>query len=417
MLNQTQKKPNWLYLLAGWKNLDWTLLLLVVGLTIFAGLVIRSTELTKELTDWRQHWLIGSIGLGLVLILSRLRYEGLIQWHWVIYGITTFSLIIVMVAGASAKGAQRWINIGGFTFQPSEFAKVGLIITLAALLHNRSASNLSVIARTLAITAVPWGFVFLQPDLDTAIVIGVTSLAMLYWANANLGWIILMISPVISAVLFNLLFNVWIIWAIAMVVIAWLTLPWRNLAAVGALALSFLSGKLGGVFWHILKDYQKQRLTIFLDPYQDPLGGGYHLIQSRIAIGAGQMWGEGLNEGTQTQLNFIPEQHTDFIFSAVGEEFGFVGCILVLCVYWLICLRLITIANNAKENFGSLIAVGVLAMLSFQTAINIGMTIGVVPVTGIPLPLLSYGGSSLLANFIAIAVVESVANSQQKSKS
>jgi rod shape determining protein RodA len=417
MLNQTQKKPNWLYLVAGWKNLDWTLLLLVVGLTIFAGFVIRSTELTKELTDWRQHWLIGSIGLGLVLILSRLRYEGLIQWHWMIYGITNLSLIIVMVAGASAKGAQRWINIGGFTFQPSEFAKVGLIITLAALLHNRSASKLSVIFRTLAITAVPWGFVFLQPDLDTAIVIGVISLAMLYWANANLGWIILMISPVISAVLFNLFFNFWIIWAIAMAVIAWLTLPWRNIAAMAALLLNYLSGHLGEVFWNILKDYQKQRLTIFLDPYQDPLGGGYHLIQSRIAIGAGQMWGQGLNEGTQTQLNFIPEQHTDFIFSAVGEEFGFVGCIIILCVYWLICLRLITIANKAKENFGSLIAVGVLAMLSFQTAINIGMTIGVVPVTGIPLPLLSYGGSSLLANFMAIAVVESVANSQQKSKS
>jgi rod shape determining protein RodA len=417
MLYQTQKKAQWQYLLAGWKNLDWFLLILVVGLTVFAGIIIRSTELNQGLTDWRQHWLIGSIGLGIVFILSRLRYEGLIQWHWIIYGITNMSLIAVMVIGATAKGAQRWINIAGFNVQPSEFAKVALIITLAALLHERPASTLSSIFRALAITAVPWALVFLQPDLGTSLVFGVITMAMMYWGNANLGWIILMMSPVVSAILFNLVFNVWIIWAIAMTVIAWVTLPWRNLGAVLALLLNYLSGQLGEIFWHILRDYQKDRLTLFLDPYKDPLGGGYHLIQSRIAIGAGQMWGQGLNEGTQTQLNFIPEQHTDFIFSAVGEELGFVGSMIILLVYWLICLRLIVIAKNAKENFGSLLAVGVLAMIAFQVVVNLGMNIGLAPVTGIPLPWFSYGRSALLTNFVAIALVESVANSQQKSKS
>jgi rod shape determining protein RodA len=414
MLYQTKQKAQWQYLLGGWKNLDWFLLFLVVGLTVFAGVMIRSTELNQGLTDWRQHWLIGSIGLGLVFLLSRLRYEGLIQWHWLIYILTNISLISVMVIGASAKGAQRWISVGGFNVQPSEFAKVALIITLAALLHERPASTLSSIFRALSITAVPWGLIFLQPDLGTSLVFGVITMAMMYWGNANLGWIILMMSPVVSAILFNLFFNVWIIWAVAMVVIAWITLPWRNIAALGALLINYLSGELGGVFWNLLRDYQKDRLILFLDPYKDPLGGGYHLIQSRIAIGAGQMWGQGLNEGTQTQLNFIPEQHTDFIFSAVGEEFGFVGSMIVLLIYWLICLRLVVIARGAKENFGSLLAVGVLAMIAFQVIVNLGMNIGLAPVTGIPLPWFSYGRSALLTNFIAIALVESVVNSQQK---
>ncbi len=164
----------------------------------------------------------------------------------------------------------------------------------------------------------------------------------------------------------------------------------------------------------MLKDYQKQRLIIFLNPDQDPLGGGYHLIQSRIAIGAGGLFGRGLNQGTQTQLNFIPEQHTDFIFTAIGEELGFVGCILVLLAFWLVCLRLIIIAQNARDDFGSLLAIGVLSMVVFQAVVNVGMTIGLSPVTGIPLPWLSYGRSALLMNFLAIGLVQSVANFRQR---
>jgi rod shape determining protein RodA len=188
-------------------------------------------------------------------------------------------------------------------------------------------------------------------------------------------------------------------------------LPWWSwYSGAIALTVNLLSGKLGEVMWHVLKDYQKDRLILFLDPDKDPLGGGYHLIQSRIAIGAGELWGRGLFQGTQTQLSFIPEQHTDFIFSAVGEEFGFVGGMVMLLAFWLICLRLVMIAQNAKDNFGSLIAVGVLSMIVFQAIINISMTIGLAPITGIPLPWVSYGRSAILTNFIAIGMVESVAN-------
>ena len=166
--------------------------------------------------------------------------------------------------------------------------------------------------------------------------------------------------------------------------------------------VNLLAGGIGKLLWGLLKDYQKARLILFLEPDQDPLGGGYHLIQSRIAIGAGQLWGRGLHQGTQTQLGFIPEQHTDFIFSAIGEELGFMGAFLVLCLFWFVCLRLVIIAQNAKDDFGSLIAIGVLLMIIFQVLVNIGMTIGLAPITGIPLPWMSYGRSAMLTNFLSL---------------
>jgi rod shape determining protein RodA len=199
-----------------------------------------------------------------------------------------------------------------------------------------------------------------------------------------------------------------------MSIIALATLPWKWMGAVSAVAINLVAGELGNLLWGVLKDYQKDRIILFLNPEKDPLGGGYHLIQSRIAIGAGEKWGQGLNNGTQTQLNFIPEQHTDFIFSAIGEELGFAGCLMVLLVFWLICWRLLHIAQTAKDNFGSLLAIGVLSMLVFEVIINISMTIGLAPVTGIPLPWISYGRSAMLTNFIAIGIVESVANYRQR---
>ncbi len=416
MLRRLRIRIRWKSLLAPWQQVDWLLLALSVGVTLFGGTMIRSAELNQGITDWWQHWLFGGVGLGLALLIARCRYEYLMQWHWLIYTITNFSLIAVMLTGITAKGAQRWISIAGFNLQPSEFAKLGVIITLAALLQSQTAAKIPSVVRALAVTAVPWALVFLQPDLGTSLVFGAITLGMLFWGNANPGWLLLLISPIIAVILFNLFFPAWVAWAVAIGGIAWLTLPWRWLSATGAIAVNFLAGELGHILWGLLKDYQKDRLILFLHPEKDPLGGGYHLIQSRIAIGAGELWGQGLNHGTQTQLNFIPEQHTDFIFSAVGEELGFVGCLVLLFVFWLICLRLVLIAQRAKDNFGSLLVSGVLSMLVFQVIVNISMTIGLAPVTGIPLPWISYGRSALLTNFIAIGIVESVANYRQKRK-
>jgi rod shape determining protein RodA len=256
--------------------------------------------------------------------------------------------------------------------------------------------------------------VFLEPNLGTSLVFGAITMGMLYWGNANPGWILLLLSPFISAILFNAFLPLWFFWVAAIGVVAWRSLPWYRAGALITVVVNLIAGGLGHILWDLLKDYQKKRLVLFLDPDQDPLGGGYHLIQSRIAIGAGGLWGRGLNHGTQTQLNFIPEQHTDFIFTAVGEELGFIGAMLVLFAFWLICLRLIIVAQNAKDNFGSLIAIGVLSMIVFQVVVNVGMTIGLSPVTGIPLPWLSYGRSALLMNFLAIGLVQSVANYRQR---
>ncbi|MCT7951244.1 rod shape-determining protein RodA [Ancylothrix sp. C2] len=402
--------------LAPWQHIDWILLSLVVGLTALGGVMIRSVELHLGHTDWWQHWITGGIGLTIAMLIARNHYEALIQWKWFIYGFINIALISVRFIGTQALGAQRWINVFGFHVQPSEFAKVGVIITLAALLHNRGATTIPNMLKILAVTAVPWALVFSEPNLGTSLVFGAITMGMLYWGGANPGWLILMLSPVISAIVFNIYFPGWVVWSIAMGIIGWRTLPWQAFGSIASLVINVASGWLGHIFWGLLKDYQKERIILFLDPNKDPLGGGYHLIQSRIAIGAGQIWGKGLTQGTQTQLNFIPEQHTDFIFSAIGEELGFIGCLVVFIAFWLLCLRLVLIAQNAKDNFGSLIAIGVLSMIIFQVVINIGMNIGLAPVTGVPLPLLSYGRSALLSNFIAIGLVESVANFRPRKK-
>ncbi len=421
-------------LFINWQQMDWLLLLLVLGLTFFGGVMIRSTELNQPVTDWSQHWIFGGVGLVIVLGLARISYNQLLRWHWVSYGVTNGLLLAVMALGNSAKGAQRWISLAGFKVQPSEFAKVGLIITLAVILHRRPANTLPTFLRALAIAIPPWLLVFKQPDLGTSLVFGAIALGMLYWANAKPGWLFLLVSPLVSAILYSIDFlripiwagvlvgfnlNIYIpvllvVWAILMGVVAWFTLPLRWVASVVAICVNSGAGFLAPVLWGVLKDYQKDRLIVFLDPDKYPLGAGYHLIQSRIAIGAGELWGQGLNQGTQTQLNFIPEQHTDFIFSSIGEELGFVGSICLLLTFFVLCWRLMKIARQAPNNFGSLLAIGVFSMISFQVIVNISMTIGVAPVTGIPLPWISYGRSALITNFIAIGLVESVANYRRR---
>jgi rod shape determining protein RodA len=398
-----------------WENFDWGLFILVVGLTSFAGIVIHSVQLTQEgRTEWLSHFVFTIAGTLLVLIMARLRYELLLQWHWLFFAIANMLLMAVFFLGVTVNGAPRWLNMGGVLIQPAEIAKLALIISVAAILHEHPAKNWSSIFRVLGITLLPWALVLLQPDLGTSLAFGAITLGMLYWANANPAWLIIMLSPIVSVILFSLSFPAWLIWTGLMGIIGWFSLPSRFITTVIAVASNLIAGELGRVLWNALKPYQKARLTLFLDPHQDPLGGGYQLIQSRIAVGSGKLWGQGLNQGTQTQLNFVPEQHTDFIFSAVGEEFGFIGTILILLVFWLICFRLVYVASTAKENFGSLICVGFLSMVIFQVIINIGMNVGLAPITGLPLPWMSYGGSSLLTNFLALGIVESIATYRQK---
>lgn len=408
MVHKSFSRFSFIALLRPWQGIDWTLLILVVALTAFGGVMIRSTELSTDANNWTQHWVTGALGVGLTMAIARCRYDLLTQWHWIIYGFTNLSLLAVKFLGTTALGAERWITIGGFNIQPSEFAKVGIMITLAAVLSQRTVPSLSQTLKALAIVALPCLLVFIQPSLGTTLVFGAITLGMLYWSNAHSGLLLLLVSPIPAAILFNLYLPGWLVWIALMAVASWFAVSRSRLWVFGVIVVNLISGVLGQLAWGLLHNYQKLRLVLFLDPHLDPLGGGYHLIQSRIAVGSGELWGRGLHQGTQTQLNFIPEQHTDFIFSAIGEELGFVGSMLVLLVCWLICLRLVIIAQNAKDNFGSLLTIGVFSMFIFQILVNIGMTIGLAPITGIPLPLLSYGRSALLTKFIAIGLVESV---------
>ncbi len=392
-----------------WQDVDVLLFVVPILLTAIGAVAIYSTDFQANQINWLQHIVTGLVGIGLCAGLCRLQYERLLQWHIHIYIGVNLLLVAVLFWGTRAMGAERWLAVFGFHLQPSEFAKVAVIISLSAILHERPIQHPMDMLRAVWLVAVPVVLILLQPNLGTALVFIAITTGMLYWAGARLGWLVLLVSPVVGAILYHFNLIYWYVWVALMGVAAWVSLPWwRMVATVIALAVNLVAGRIGVFLWSLLHDYQKQRLLLFLDPDQDPLGGGYHLIQSRIAIGSGRLFGKGLLHGTQTQLSFIPEQHTDFIFSAIGEELGFVGCATVLVLFLLICWRLLVIAVSAKDNFGSLIAIGAFSFILFQVFVNIGMNVGIAPVTGIPLPWLSYGRSALLANFLAIGLAESV---------
>ncbi|MBD2099661.1 rod shape-determining protein RodA [Leptolyngbya sp. FACHB-261] len=416
---------DWEKLRRQWRDVDLLLLLFPIALTVLGSAEIHSS-LTNVTTGnfhsyWLQHLITGAIGLGAALLIMRSAYNQLLSWHWILYGISNLLLVLVDLVGETEGGAQSWLGVGGFNIQPSEFAKLSVIISLAAVIHRMPIRSPQQMGIAISVVILPWILIFIQPDLGTALVFGAITIVMLYWGGAKLGWLTLLVSPLPSAILFGVLVDkglwpLWLIWVAAMGATAWQSLPWPRIGTLIAVGVNLISGGLGKFFWNLLQPYQQIRLTIFTDPSQDPLDSGYHLIQSRIAIGAGELWGRGLMQGTQTQLNFIPEQHTDFIFSAVGEELGFIGALAVLVAFWLISWRLIIVAQNAREDFGSLLAIGVFAMILFQVLVNIGMTIGLAPVTGLPLPWVSYGRSALLTNFLAIGLVESVATQRRRLK-
>ena len=381
-----------------------------LAMIFFAGILIASTQREANYADWYQHWITAAVGLGVALLLARLPLERLKPLQWPIYGATVASLIAVRVIGVSALGAQSWINIAGFHVQPSEFAKVAAILLLAGVLEKFPVERPIDLIRPAAMIAVPWLLVFVQPDLGSSLVFAAILLVMLFWSGMPGAWVVLLLSPLVSAIVAG----VWpwglIVWIPLMGWLAWSSLPWKRRALAIVLSVESLFAVATPWLWStILQPHQRARLTMFLDPSQDPLGGGYHLLQSTVGIGSGQLFGMGLMNGSLTKLRFIPEQHTDFIFSALGEELGFVGSALVVLGFAVLMRRLLQIAGRAASDYESLIVVGIGAMLMFQVVVNINMTIGLGPITGIPLPFLSYGRSAMLVNFISLGLVASVA--------
>jgi len=392
------------------QNVEWILWGVPLSLCGLAGILIASTQRQADYADWYQHWITAAVGLGLALLLARLPLERLRNLQWPIYGLTILSLAAVRLVGTSALGAQRWISIGGFHVQPSEFAKLAAILLLAGVLSRYPVERPVDLWRPIGLIALPWALVFIQPDLGTSLVFGAVLLVMLFWAGLPFSWLVLLLSPLVTAILAGAQPLVLLAWLPLMGLLAWRSLPWPRIGLGVVLAVQGLFALLTPYLWlHGLKDYQRDRLVLFLDPSKDPLGGGYHLLQSKVGIGSGGLLGTGLLQGHLTKLRFIPEQHTDFIFSALGEETGFIGSTLVVLAFLLLCWRLLQIAGRARTDVESLVVVGVGAMLMFQVVVNICMTIGLGPVTGIPLPWMSYGRSAMLVNFIGLGLCASVA--------
>jgi rod shape determining protein RodA len=351
------------------RAVNWPLVIASVCVSIFGIVAIASADLhaANPSAEYRKQALYAVVGLGVMVLFSRIDYR---QWQrlapW-LYGINLVLLLFILKGGHRALGAQRWISLGPLgTFQPSEPAKLILAITIAYVLCKWEFVRLRDLWRPLLAVGIPALLILKQPDLGTTLVI----------------------LAILSAQLF-------------------FGLP--RLAHFGAYALGVVAIAAFTVGTkYVLKPFQKARLLVFLDPKADPQGAGYNLNQSKIAVGNGEWFGRGLHHGTQTQLDFVPEHSRDFIFTVVGEELGFFGALMLVGLYGVLLFGGVQSMLAARDRFGFLLAAGIVAMLTFHVVVNIGMTIGIMPITGIPLPFMSYGGSAILTNFAAIGVLLNV---------
>jgi rod shape determining protein RodA len=348
------------------RDYDWWLLTIVFSICGIGLIEIWSATHSSNLAgmQWRQ---VAWIGMGVVamLLLSRLDYHAVLDKAPILYVIGLLTLISVLAMGHTRFGAKRWLPILGQFFQVSELAKLIIIISLAQFFTEVRSDRLELgdLVKAGALTAIPVGLILLQPDLGTAMVLVPVAVVGAYLAGIQ--------------------------WKHATVLIL-----------AGAMMLP--------VAWHMLKPYQKERVTTFMHPEDDPKGSGYQILQSQIAVGSGGFWGKGLGHGSQNQLGFVPVRYSDFILAALAEETGFAGVFLALVLYTALLLRLIQNAQRAKDRAGMFLVMGVAAILGFHVFVNVAMVIGFMPVTGIPLPLMSYGGSATLFVFLALGLVMNV---------
>ena len=385
------------------------LLLLPLFLVLISSILIESIQRQSVNNDSINHITTGLIGYLLAILISYIPLERIRKYVFPIYIFSLISLILIYFFGISIYGAQRWLSLGFFSFQPSEIAKLSTLLVLSVLLEKKSI----ILQRNLFIPTlfviIPWVLIFFQPDLGTSLVLVFLFLVMLYWSHIPIEWILIIVFCLITSIVSIISLYALIPWIVFMGFLAYRSFYRKKLFIFLTISLHSLVARLTPILWNVgLKGYQKDRLILFLDPSKDPLGGGYHLLQSQIAVGSGGMIGTGLLQGKLTNLNFIPEQHTDFIFSALGEELGFLGSFFVVTIFFILIMKLISISKNARTDFESLVVIGIASIFLFQIIINIYMTIGLGPVTGIPLPFMSYGRTSLLINFVFIGLALSV---------
>ncbi len=395
-----------------WRDFDRILWGIPILLVFISGILIASTQRQANYADWYLHWVTGVIGIILASLIAKLPLERMRPFLIPLYIINLLSLTAVKLIGVSALGAQRWLNLGFINIQPSEISKLVIILCMASILDksNLSKNNIFILIKPILVLLPNLVLVFIQPDLGTSLVFGAILLTMFYWLGIPIEWILLALSAIVTAILSGILSWALFVWIPFLGFLAFKSLPQKFISTSLVIILQTTVASITPWIWiNGLKDYQRDRLVLFLDPSKDPLGGGYHLLQSTVGIGSGGIFGSGLVQGQLTKLRFIPEQHTDFIFSALGEEMGFVGSLFVIVCFSLLIIRLLKIAKKAHTDFESLVVIGISSMLFFQIVVNICMTIGLGPVTGIPLPFMSYGRTALMVNFMSIGLCASVA--------
>ena len=322
------------------------------------------------------------------------------------YIVSLLLLIAVLGMGRQISGSKSWIVLGSIGFQPSELAKIATIMAIAAFL-SRNSSNIDSfkdILFTLAIGFTPVMLILLEPDMGTSIVFMGVILVMFFWKGISSFSLFVVLSPAFVAIA-SIFGTVYFIIAMILVIALLVTFKRNLFFSASIFAIGLASGFFADYVYHALSPHQQRRIQSFLDPNADPLGSGYNTIQAKVAIGSGGLTGKGFLAGNQTQLQFIPEQWTDFAFCVIGEEFGFIGSIIVISIFLILFLRILKLTFNTKDEFLSLVSIGILSVYLIHFIINLGMVVGILPVIGIPLPFISYGGSSLLVNLFMLGIL------------
>lgn len=392
---------------------EWPLVALALALTGFGTLMVYSAGQTDVPsfveTLWRSQLVWAALGVSVAYATTRTSVRFLEWASLPAYLAATFLLVLLVFIGqgaGTAASTKSWLAVGGVRLgQPSELAKVAVVLMMARVLSSQraAAKGLFDLWRPALITGVPWVLIMAQPDLGTGLVFIGIFFAMLFWSGVQWPLLLMAASPGISLVLaFGP--GVWGAWFLLfLALLAWKRPSWLE-SSVLVLA-NVAMGVVAPILWDKLNPYQQRRLLVFLDPSADPRNSGYHLIQSQVAIGSGGFFGKGFTDGSQKRLAFLPEQETDFIFSVVGEELGFLGVALALSLFCILLLRTTRIAARSANQFASLTAFGLTAVFVTHILVNIGMTIGLMPITGIPLPFFSYGGSFMLSCWLAIGIL------------
>jgi rod shape determining protein RodA len=397
---------------------DWPLILTALALSIFGMLMVYSagqTEMPSFVSRvWKQQLIWFFISLFGAWAISHASIRMLEWLSWPLYAFSILLLILTLIIGTGAGTAastKSWIAIGGVRLgQPAELAKLTVVLMLARVLaSNREApKTLLELWKPALVVGVPWLLIMAQPDLGTGIVFIGILFGMLFWFGIPWPLLILVASPAVSLILaFST--TVWGAWFLLLVALVIWYRPFLT-EGVFLVVSNVAMGVLAPLLWERLQPYQQKRLLVFLDPTMDPRQSGYHVMQSKVAIGSGGVFGKGWLQGTQKELGFLPEQHTDFIFAVVGEELGFLGVLVAISLFLVLFLRVVRIAERANDSFSSLVAFGLLASWFMHVLVNIGMTLSLMPITGIPLPFFSYGGSFMLASWLAIGILVRIAN-------